>query len=491
MKTCAQKRSQDKTESRGRARQIISLLLSTRGLVYHNFEHPSKTDYNDGMTIIDHRILIPTSPGAVWGVLSNIQDNTKWQADCRAVSFLTSARTGPGVRWRYSSPGGQEFVVETTAWYDGLGYEYTYVDGAPFRTSKVTIRLQEIPEGTIVQWTLEYETGGFLGGLRDALAVKRHYSTTITNNLKGLWSHIKETGRARQEHEAKSLMRDAPDYEARSQYVPRHPSRLNEAPSSSTDIPSIPEPVTISPAIPEPPLSKEDTRPNPALKTESSAPKPSAPAQDVLVPDRPVEPSLTRFQRPTTPDLPAESETLKEPPASEPEPSETPPPESAPMTSPEAVISSSPKDQTAVTEIPAMTDVPQEPEISQASPAEQPDIFKPKIDTSKLDTREVSIWDVFGIEPPSKTQQMKAVTDQQAVETPLVPSATPVPEVKADTPPAEPTAHVPSGIDTPKVTAARPAPPAMTTDSATPAIFFVPGFRARQRRKHTGLRLRM
>src|SRR5690606_4554043 len=125
------------------------------------------TGYNQVMTIIDERILISTASHVVWEIIGNINDNTKWQANCTSISFLTSLRSGPGVRWRYGLSDGHEYVVETTAWYDGLGYEYTFIDGAPFRTSKGTLRLQEIPEGTIVQWTLNYELGGVLSGLRN------------------------------------------------------------------------------------------------------------------------------------------------------------------------------------------------------------------------------------------------------------------------------------------------------------------------------------
>ena len=63
------------------------------------------------MTTIDHRILIPAAPDVVWDYISDISRNPEWQVDCREVIFLTSRREGPGLRWRYATPGGSECVV--------------------------------------------------------------------------------------------------------------------------------------------------------------------------------------------------------------------------------------------------------------------------------------------------------------------------------------------------------------------------------------------
>ena len=60
-------------------------------------------------------------------------------------------------------------------------------------------------------------------------------------------------------HHAKSLVREAPDYEARSQYKPRHPSAVVDEP---TDLPSK------SPALVEPELADDDTRPHPAVEPD-------------------------------------------------------------------------------------------------------------------------------------------------------------------------------------------------------------------------------
>lgn len=218
------------------------------------------------MNILDHKILIPASPEAVWRHISDITQNPTWQVDCRSISFLSSRRAGPGVRWRYTTDQGRECVVETTAWYDGLGYEYTFVDGAPYRSSRGRLRLQEIPEGTVVQWTFNYEIGGVIGGVRNAISVKRNLESIMIDSLQTLWRYLKQSGVVEPSHEAKSAMRDALDYEARANYKPRHPSALaNQM------------------GIVEPPIADEDTRPRPAVA--SPAPEPDLPA-DVSVDDR-------------------------------------------------------------------------------------------------------------------------------------------------------------------------------------------------------------
>jgi hypothetical protein len=226
------------------------------------------------MTTIDHRILIPAGPEVVWTYVSDITHNPDWQIDCSEVIFLTSRREGPGLRWRYSTPGGHEFVIAVTAWYNGLGYEYYFVDGTSFRENKGRIRLQEIPEGTIVQWTFTYELGGVLGGMRNALGTSRQVDQTISESLKQLWQKLKQTGAGARPYEAKSLMREAPDVDARSTYTPRHPSPVGDNVIRSSQpmarpVPNLP-PIEAEPPITEddgqqisifePPVTEEDTR---------------------------------------------------------------------------------------------------------------------------------------------------------------------------------------------------------------------------------------
>ncbi len=217
------------------------------------------------MTTIDHRILIPAAPDLVWNYISDITHNPDWQVDCQNVVFLTSRREGPGLRWRYSAPGGDR-VVAVTAWYNGLGYEYYFVDGVPFRENKGRLRLQEIPEGTIVQWTFHYELGGLFGGMRNALSLNRQTDHIIAESLRTLWQQMKQTGATSKAHEAKSLMRDAPDVSARSAYQPRHPSAAQQTegqkpqPEQAAEPPIRTDDAQPIKIISEPPLDEEDTR---------------------------------------------------------------------------------------------------------------------------------------------------------------------------------------------------------------------------------------
>jgi hypothetical protein len=219
------------------------------------------------MNILDHRILVPQSASDIWDYISDFSKNPVWQVDTASVSFLTSRRDGIGVRWRYTTANGREYVAETTAWYDGLGYEYTIVDGASFRENKGRLRLQEIAEGTIVQWTFSYEVGGFLGGMRNAVLLRRQVENSMVDSLKMLWRVMNQAGGERV-REVKSLMQDAPNYEARAHYKPRHPSKVERA---AEQVSGDDEPMTIT----EPAFSDEDTRPRvPVVAAAPETPEP-------------------------------------------------------------------------------------------------------------------------------------------------------------------------------------------------------------------------
>ncbi|MFQ3568087.1 MAG: SRPBCC family protein [Aggregatilineales bacterium] len=230
------------------------------------------------MATIDQRILIPASQEAVWNFISDLSNNPSWQVDCKSVSFITSKRSGQGARWRMTNDRGRDAVAEITTWYNGLGYEYIFVDGVPFRSSRGRIRLQEIAEGTIVQWTFTYEMGGILGGIRSP---NRHIETTMAESLKTLYRVLKRKG-SEGVHEVKSLMRDAPDVEARAQYKPRHPSIAVDSPKISAPAavlvvePEISEgdaePLFAFHFPEEPPVAADDTRPRPALASVPTLP---------------------------------------------------------------------------------------------------------------------------------------------------------------------------------------------------------------------------
>jgi len=349
------------------------------------------------MTIIDQRILIPAGPEVVWEQISDIANNPKWQADCRSISFLTSVREGPGIRWRSTNAAGHESVLEVTTWYDRIGYEYTYIDGAPFSESKGRFRLQEIAEGTVVQWTFTYEMGGLVGNLRNSLSVKRQVENNMIDSLKSLWRHVNQSGGSQPFHEAKSLMRSALDYEERSKYRPRHPSAVSENRELEEE----------AALIPEPPIADDDTRPRPAvaIQTEQPAEKAddfaSVPHEDAAWMPKPA------------PEKPRDTQERK---AIEPE-SEFSPPIS---------VEASPIISDTQPNAPVAEEAPKPP----PTPADA-SLMMPLRDISKLDTAQISIWEVFGVPRPSETQEIQPIKTE-TLTSPAPKTAEEQPEVKEE-----------------------------------------------------------
>jgi hypothetical protein len=364
------------------------------------------------MNILDHRILIPKSPDTVWAFISDLSHNPSWQTDCTAVSFVSPRHTGAGVRIRSTQPNGRDYLVEMTAWYEGLGYEYHLVDGAPFKEARGRVRLQEIPEGTIVQWTFTYDVGGFLSGVRNAVSLKRQLEGVMIDSLRKLWKVLQQT--AEPHREAKSLMRDAPDYEARMQYKPRHPSAKVEANTSrpaerpGSEPTFMPPPASI---MDEPSILEDDTRPRVPV---------AVPAEPLFAPE-PVLPIVAGL-----PVTPAESdslvETTAEPAFLAPE-TQVPPKvsveEAVPALTETARLDSKPEPLPAQPESEAKRDVAEVPVA----------LLLPKEELSRLDTREISVFDLFGVPKPSVTQTAARVIVPPEPVVPEVPPVVVEPEI--------------------------------------------------------------
>jgi len=355
------------------------------------------------MTIIDQRILIPAEPQVVWDYISNLANNPKWIADCRSVSFLTTAHNGPGTRWRYTSHNNRDFVVQISAWYDNLGYEYTIVDGAPYKENRGRLRLQEIAEGTIVQWTFTYEVGGLLGGISNSLSRKRQVEGIIIDSLRRLWREITQTRTAHPIRESKALMRDAPDVEARAQYKPRHPSVFQ---AETQQVQSVS-------AIPEPPIAEDDTRPRKPVVSDAPPPTEKELQPPATVPEPITQPSREQvddavFQRPVS----ASEVTAQEADTQRHQQVETEKKPSAP-----------------VTELSVQTT----PDTEVVS------------DSSLVDTGKLSVFDVFGLPKPSESQELRAVTIAPPTKPPITDDAPVLVEEPAKTvEDTHPTVTVPS-----------------------------------------------
>jgi hypothetical protein len=379
------------------------------------------------MTTIDHRILIPVPQTAVWEYLRKLQNNARWQVDCKSVSLLTTKHEGAGTRWRYTNESGREYVAEIRAWYEGLGYEYSYIDRPPFRSAIGRIRLQEIPEGTIVQWTLEYELGGMLGGVRNALGTARALDNAIAQSLKKLYLQLK-TDRARMidpNIETKSLMQDAPDADARAQYKPRHPTTPPPAAETSKPL----KPVKLS-VIEEPPLDQEDTRPTRAVAAITDA--------DLATTHYPQDTTASVEPPPTAPAIPSVTTSSDQEPDFLTDVPYVRAQETAPALEPLVIFSDTEPVKPSASDMSHaqlidVSAVERELDVGSDSPPTTPSrqslmealarpeptgeprqiISIPEPDSTDsqrlMDTSNMSIWEVFGVPRPSETGEFQAV----------------------------------------------------------------------------------
>ena len=225
------------------------------------------------MNVIDLEILIPASPEFIWRFLGDPAALSQWQEDVNSVSFLSTQREGRGTRWRASSDNNSDIVVEVSAWYDTLGYEYSLMDGTSFSENTGRIRLHEVPDGTLVRWTFQYELGGVLGGLRNAMRIKRSTTSQIQASLRNLHQLILQESGGIPTHEAKASVREAPDVGERLAYKPRHPSAFNDPALDESAAREIEPDTDKQPAIYDyefelesvPARVDTDTKPNPVV----------------------------------------------------------------------------------------------------------------------------------------------------------------------------------------------------------------------------------
>ncbi|MEM9954139.1 MAG: SRPBCC family protein [Chloroflexota bacterium] len=348
-------------------------------------------------TVIDHAIAIPTRPANVWDVLKDVSNYPNWHPDSQRVQYLTTLRHGRGVRWRNTTQSNKEQVFEITAWYEGLGYEYRIVDGTSYVNNRGRIRLQEAPEGTVVQWTFSYETSGFLSNLRNNLSMKSSADKEIVQGLRNIYVLIKEAKADEMinPEASKSYLKEAPNVQERASYQPRHPSKVSsqEIPAVSLDdSPFMPpkqaseplQPEGIVASIEEPPLTDDDTRPNPTVQTTNTVP--SAPAIDEpdflkSMPDAQVVPSASQAD---TGGTTSEDETVAN------------------------RIGSSGETETVPFEPETLAVLPPKAEDDSSNPV-QPLIDDP--DFNKRDTSTISVFEVFGLEKPSETEPVRTLSN--------------------------------------------------------------------------------
>jgi len=386
------------------------------------------------MNTVEQGFLVPASPKVIWAYISDIQNNPRWQTDCRAVTVLNPDQRGRGMRWRHTANNGREQVIEVTAWYEAVGYEYKIVDGSNYSQNIGRIKLHETPDGTEIIWEFHYEVSGVFGGLRNALATKRTLENNIAESLWRLWEYVGSIPKdERDAWVAKSLMRDAPDVEARAQYQSRH-GDVSPIPTSS------------QPIIEEPPISQDDTQPRPTIKpAETETPATASAEPDFLdaVPppaeEKPISSTDFTLQDKTET---AELDYLNFA-------GETPTPE--PISDKNAAIDAFDSQAgirtTEVMETASKLDTSESavvrPEI------ETEETLPPAVDTEStptaqadekdIDTASVSVFELFGVQKPSETQESPTVRVTETPEDESTPSAPAVEEEKDTTPPPPPT----------------------------------------------------
>ncbi|MCU0480227.1 MAG: SRPBCC family protein [Anaerolineae bacterium] len=329
------------------------------------------------MSIIEHSILIPTAVENIWQFVSHIENNALWLADCRSIAFLTSYKQGRGARWRHTNEGGRDYVIEITDWYERVGYRYTIVNGTPYATNAGVIRLQETPEGTIVQWTFEYTLTGFLSGVRNAMSVKRGIEGNIIDSLQTLYKQVNKS-KSVTPFSPKSLMQDAPDAEARAQYKPRHPSTFADKPDADL--------------LKEPPIADEDTKEHPTVTVEKTEIQ-----TDVSFNVAEVRATVFDEKKNTEPDFLSgvDADTAMRPPK--------PITVSSVIETAKADFSSDSAVEKPTAEVPSI-----------APKTDDFDYELPRLnEPTSLDSSQMSVFEIFGLQKPSETQQMRAVQAQE------------------------------------------------------------------------------
>ena len=364
------------------------------------------------MTLIDQRILIPAPMPAVWKVIADHSQLTKWRTDVQSVSILTTEHHRPGARRRITAKVGRaDIIEEISIWYDGVGYEYFLVQGGDYREFSSRMRLQGTTDGTIVQWTMSYHLGGILKRILRGRARRKRLETQTADSLRKLRQYIERSGiKLDQEYRDKNRIKQAPDASFRAEYgakliaqeqvrstQPKRPTdsgiKIPEPPVRIDDTPSVPlssPPSFLVEAlqdtsemrIPEPTPTVSDTRPRDIV--------PDVPVAKQPISDDDAVAAITVAETSTAP-----SDTRPHPPVEEsaaPEPSGVSP------------------NTTADNAEGAPTLIPTAPPT-----ANDEDVPPP---TSMRDTGEMSIWDVFGVQRPSEeiSTKLLAPEDNTATE---------------------------------------------------------------------------
>jgi hypothetical protein len=340
--------------------------------------------------------------------------------DCQSVQVVTPRQFGVGTRRRCIPAHGREKIEEVSAWFEGIGYEYYLLDEARYRTWVGRLRLQAIPEGTIVQWTITYEMRGLLGRLLNWVGGRAQLEEDCHESLRRLryWAEssnttntLSDSAKRRQTLQpVPSIVRSStqpmvvPPQEAAADTKPRRPSGLDEAiteqQESRPTLPTVPPSDTLAAPVSAPPIAQPiapPTTPNlmPAVEAQEDSPAPEAAKTEPKAPSATPTPNAA-FQAPAAPNQPTPiQEQAPILPPGMPEILKVTPPQGTPKVN----IARLRFADEVNTELDLTPPPDRDSGETGQTQAIRPGLPPP---TSSQDTGEISIWDAFGLPAPSK-----------------------------------------------------------------------------------------
>ncbi|MHB8626862.1 MAG: SRPBCC family protein [Aggregatilineales bacterium] len=351
------------------------------------------------MAVIDQRILIAAPVELIWLYLTEPAHVSRWHRGAKQLMVLTTRPGGVGARWRCVDTHGHSIVEEMTAWIEPVGYEYRVVDG-PYRELTGRLRVQAVPDGTQVQWTVDYRLRGALGGLRDQFGHRRSLRNQLADSLRGLRRLIEASGiRFDPNKHAKVAMQADPGIVARM--------------ARNTD--STRQTATMRPIA----VNADDVPDLPTAPTAAVSPDPTPGFVAPLLTVMPTLPPRSTLDTviPASPMADDKDDTKPRPPTGLREAVATIAPvrslDQPPDTLPPRVVANAP-----------------------TIPAEQA-VEEKSSQLDKRDTGEMSIWDIFGLERPSQRSKAELEAVIASLQTPP-----PRPLLRAELPESQP-AHPP------------------------------------------------
>lgn len=328
-------------------------------------------------TLIDQRVQIPAPTHAVWAILADSTQIPRWRVDCQQIHFMTPRQFGVGMQRQCVPPRGKPTVEEITAWYEGLGYEYQITNNRRYRSWRARLRLQAVPEGTVVQWTITYEPRGIINRILNAIGGRAEVEEESADSLRNLRRMVEALGIGVEQRKRQTLqpvqkiVRTStqpivvPTEDAEADTKPRKPEGLQEA------------------------LDAMDAEAEKAAEAHAIP----APPPEAFAPPQPISPPT-----PAEPIAPTEPEK-------EDSPTEPKKPEALPPGMPESLKATPPRGVPKV-DLAKLRFADEVEDDEDDRPELRTQQIRPGMPlpppTQKQDTGEISIWEAFGIAPPSK-----------------------------------------------------------------------------------------